>query len=72
MEQKFIAPSAVKDKIFVSLRGNVQNVGSGKLDEIFEKNIYMQKIYPEKTRNALEVFKIVATQWEYFDISNPS
>lgn len=72
MEQKFIALSAVKDKISVSLRGNVQNIGSGKLDEIFEKNIYMQEIYPEKTRNVLEVFKIVAAQGEYFDISNPS
>ncbi|MCM1162066.1 MAG: hypothetical protein NC412_12690 [Roseburia sp.] len=31
-------------------------------NKIFEKNIYMQKIYPEKTRSALEVFKIVAVQ----------
>ena len=41
MEQKYIALSATKDKISVSLRGKIKNIGSEKLDEIFEKNIYM-------------------------------
>lgn len=44
MKQKFIALSAVKDKISVSLRGNVQNIGSGKPDEIFQKNLYAEYI----------------------------
>ena len=56
MEQKYIALSATKDKISISLRGKIRNIGSEKLDEIFEKNTYMQGIYPGDTRSALEVF----------------
>ena len=44
MEQKYIALSATKDKISISLRGHIRNIGSEKLDEIFEKNQYMQSI----------------------------
>lgn len=55
-EQKFIALSASKDKRAISLRGKVRNMGSEKLDEIFEKNSYMKKIYPDGTRSPLEVF----------------
>lgn len=51
MEQKYIALSATKDKISISLRGHIRNIGSEKLDEIFEKNPYMQSIlsrgYPQ-------------------------
>ena len=72
MEQQYIALSATKDKISVSLRGRVRNVGSEKLDEIFEKNTYMQGIYPGDTRSALEVFCIYEAQGESFDISEPS
>ena len=36
--KKFIALSATQEKITVSLRGRVKNIGSEKLDEIFEKN----------------------------------
>ncbi len=71
-EQGFIALSAVKDKKSVSLRGRIQNIGSEKLDEIFEKNTYMQKIYPGDTRSALEVFRLYEAEGEYFDISDPS
>ena len=53
MEQGFIALSATKDKISISLRGKIRNIGSEKLDEIFEKNTYMQSIYPGDTRSAL-------------------
>ena len=56
MEQGYIALSASKGKISVSLRGRIRNIGSEKLDEIFEKNTYMQSIYPGDTRSALEVF----------------
>lgn len=72
MEQKYVSLSAVKDKYSVSLRGKIINMGSEKLDEIFEKNTYMQQIYPESTKNALEVFLICEAEGEYFDISDPS
>ncbi|MCC8065225.1 MAG: 4Fe-4S binding protein [Clostridiales bacterium] len=72
MEQRYIALSATKDKKSVSLRGKVQNIGSEKLDEIFEKNPYMREIYPGDTRSALEVFRLYEASGEYFDISVPS
>ena len=71
-EQGFVALSATRDKISVSLRGKIRNIGAEKLDEIFEKNMYMQGIYPGDTRSALEVFCIYEAQGEYFDISEPS
>ena len=72
MEQQYIALSATKDKISISLRGKIKNIGSEKLDEIFEKNVYMQSIYPGDTRSALEVFCLYEAQGEYFDISDPA
>ena len=72
MEQQYVAISATKDKKAVSLRGKIRNIGYEKLDEIFEKNTYMQKIYPDDTRSALQVFQLYEAQGEYFDISNPS
>ena len=72
MEQQYIALSATKDKISISLRGKIKNIGREKLDEIFEKNVYMQSIYPGDTRSALEVFCLYEAQGEYFDISDPA
>lgn len=72
MDQKFIALSATKNKISISLRGKVKNIGNTKLDEIFEKNTYMQSIYPNDTRKALEAFCLYEADGEYFDISDPS
>ena len=72
MEQGFIALSAAKDKISVSLRGKIKNIGSERLDEIFVKNPYMQSIYPGDTRGALEVFCLYEAEGEYFDISDPA
>ena len=37
MEQGYIALSAAKGKVSVSLRGKIRNIGKEKLDEIFEK-----------------------------------
>lgn len=37
MEQKYLALTAVKDKKSISLRGRIRNIGTGKLNEIFEK-----------------------------------
>lgn len=72
MEQRYIALSATKDKISISLRGKIKNIGNEKLDEIFEKNSYMKAIYPGETRSALEVFCLYEAEGEYFDISDPS
>lgn len=72
MEQGYVAISATKDKKAVSLRGRIQNIHSEKLDEIFGKNPYMQKIYHGDTRAALEVFRVYEAEGEYFDISDPS
>lgn len=72
MEQKYISLSGLKGKKSVSLAGKVTNIGSEKLDEIFEKNTYMQKIYPGDTRSALEVFRIHDAAGNYFDITDPS
>lgn len=72
MEQKYIAVSATKDKMAVSLRGRIKNIGKTNLDIMFERNPYMKEIYPGDTREALEVFCIYDAQGEYFDISNPS
>ena len=72
MEQGYIALSAVKDKKSISLRGKIRSIHQEKLEEIFEKNIYMQQIYPEGTRDALEVFRLYEAEGEFFDISEPA
>lgn len=71
MEQQYISLSAVSGKRCISLAGRVENIGSKKLDEIFRKNAYMQDIYPENTRSALEVFRIFEAHGNFFDISDP-
>lgn len=58
--------TATKDKISISLRGKIKNIGSEKLDEIFVKTPYMQAIYPGDTRAALEVFCLYEAEGEYF------
>lgn len=72
MEQKYISVSATKDKVAISLRGVIENIGKDNLDLIFEKNSYMKDIYPEDTRDVLEVFRIVKGEGEFFDLRNPS
>lgn len=72
MEQGYVAISATKEKIAVSLRGKVKNIGKKNLDILFERNPYMKEIYPGDTRDALEVFQLYEAQGEYFDITNPS
>lgn len=72
MEQGYIAVSAAKEKMAVSLRGKVKNIGKTNLDILFEKNPYMKDIYPDDTRDALDVFCLYEAQGEYFDISDPS
>lgn len=56
--------------VAVSVRGAVRNLGKERLDEIFEKNPYMAKIYPTgKSREVLEVFQLYRGEGEYFDLS---
>lgn len=72
MEQQYVAISATKNKMAISLRGKVKNIGKKNLDIMFEKNPYMREIYPGDTKEALEVFQLYEAQGEYFDISDPS
>lgn len=54
----------------ISIRGVVKNIGSERLEEIFEKNPYMKEIYPDAaSRRALEVFCIPEGMGEFFDLS---
>lgn len=71
MEQGYISLSATKNKVSISLRGKIRNIGGERLDEIFEKNSYMQSIYPGNTRSALEVFCLYEAEGEFFDIRDP-
>lgn len=55
--------------IAISLQGKVKNIGHEKLKDIFEKNSYMNQIYPnQQSRDALEVFRIEECVGEYFDL----
>lgn len=54
----------------ISVRGYVKEIGSEKLDEVFEKNPYMAEIYPdENSRTALTVFRLADGEGEFFDLS---
>ena len=67
--QKFIALSGVKAGISVSLRGQVRPADPGLLDLAFERNPYMQRIYPGTTRQALVMFELYEGQGEIFDLN---
>ncbi len=54
----------------VSVRGKVRETGKGRLSRLFEKNPYMNDIYPtEQSRSALTVFQIYEGTGEWFDLS---
>lgn len=75
MARKFVAISGMKGEdtlssIAISVRGRVRSIGRERLEEIFEKNPYMAKIYPtQKSREALTVFHLDQGEGEYFDLS---
>lgn len=75
MARPFVALSGMKgtdtlSTVAISVRGAVRNIGRERLEEIFKKDPYMEKIYPtEKSRQALEVFQIYKAEGEYFDLS---
>lgn len=70
-----VAFTAMKGKdtlssVAVSLQGKAKEIGAEKIPELFDKNPYMQKIYPGKeSRLALTVFQIYEGVGEWFDLS---
>lgn len=56
--------------VAVTVRGKVSELGDKPLSRLFEKNPYMNEIYPtEKSRQALTVFKLYEGSGEWFDLS---
>ena len=56
--------------VAVSIRGKVRELGSSPLSRLFEKNPYMNEIYPTaESRTALTVFQIYEGSGEWFDLS---
>lgn len=54
----------------VSVQGRVKEIGPDRLPELFRKNPYMEKIYPDvRARSALTVFQIYEGTGEWFDLS---
>ena len=56
--------------VAVSVQGKAKEIGPDKLPDLFGKNPYMEKIYPDqRSRSALTVFKIYEGTGEWFDLS---
>lgn len=56
--------------VAVSVQGKAEEIGPAMLAELFRKNPYMEKIYPdERSRGALTVFKIREGTGAWFDLS---
>ena len=56
--------------VAVSVRGKVCELGEAYLPRLFEKDPYMNEIYPtEESRQALTVFKLYEGSGEWFDLS---
>ena len=54
----------------VSIQGKAKEIGPDRLSDLFCKNPYMEKIYPDvRSRSALTVFQIYAGTGEWFDLS---
>ena len=70
-----IALTAIKGgdtmhSVSVSIRGTVREIGQERLPDLFDKNPYMNEIYPsEASRQALTVFQIHQGNGEWFDLS---
>lgn len=75
IKREFLAFTAMKGKdtmssTAVSVRGRVREIGAGKIPDLFQKNTYMNEIYPtEESRKALTVFQIFEGRGEWFDLS---
>ena len=56
--------------VAVSVQGKANEIGPDSLPDLFRKNPYMEKIYPDvRSRGALTVFKISEGTGEWFDLS---
>ena len=56
--------------VAVSVQGKAKEIGTEKLPDLFRKNSYMEKIYPDvRSRSALTVFKVYEGTGEWFDLS---
>ena len=56
--------------VALSIQGKAKEIGAAKLPDLFHKNPYMEKIYPdERSRSALTVFQIYEGTGEWFDLS---
>ena len=73
--REFLALTAMKGEdtmssVAVSVRSKVREIGFEKIPELFQKNPYMNEIYPtEESRKALTVFQIYEGSGEWFDLS---
>ena len=56
--------------VAISIQAKVREIGPGKLPELFEKNPYMNQIYPNaQSRGVLTVFQAYQGVGEWFDLS---
>ena len=56
--------------VAVSVQGKAKEIGPNRLPDLFRKNPYMEKIYPDPaSRSALTVFRIEEGTGEWFDLS---
>lgn len=55
--------------VAVSIQAKTREIGPGRLPRLFERNPYMNRIYPTpESRQALTVFQIYEGQGEWFDL----
>lgn len=69
-----VAITGVKGKdtmssVSISVKGTVREIGTKYLDEIFEKNAYMNQIYPTPaSKKVLRVFEVYRGSVEVYDL----
>ena len=74
-KQNFIALTGMRGRdtlscVAVSVRGKVREIGSTLLPILFQKNPYMNEIYPTvESMSALSVFQLYEGSGEWFDLS---
>ncbi|MFA6829440.1 MAG: 4Fe-4S binding protein [Bacilli bacterium] len=58
-----------QNKKAYSLKGHVSKAERNYLGILFENNQFMKEIYPEKTRDVLEVFRIDSWVGDFFNLN---
>ncbi len=75
IDNKYLSLTALKGEstmssLSINIRAKVKEIGDSKIDYLFEKNPYMNDIYPtEESKKALSVFYIYDGSGELFDLS---